>query len=79
MIEHKVITTLKNNPDGTQSVNISFEPGIAGENSEEFAGMSEEQRDLQNAAAHIGNYVIQSLSRHQLDNDEFDEDDLELL
>jgi len=60
-MEQKVIFKISNNDDGTQSIGLDFEPPLAGEESEAFNSMSEEDLSLQNAASHVASAVFDAL------------------
>ena len=57
-----MIFTIENCEDGTQNVKLTFEPGIAGENSKAFANMNDAERNLQGTGALVGSRVMEVLT-----------------
>lgn len=70
MNEQKVIFKIKNNEDGTQNIGITFDPELAGENTDEFLNMTDEEKELQCAGAHVAGYVMSSLDQNNIPDDD---------
>ena len=62
-IQRKVIFTVDYDPEKPElKINLAFEPGLAGPESEEWAKMSNDEKIVQNYTANIGGMVMQVLN-----------------
>lgn len=65
LLKRKIILTLDQSNGENLKVGIDFDPPIVMPNNPEFAAMSDQEKGLQNYAAHVANVVMDALQTEE--------------